>query len=54
MPNFDEVFKDKPLCKYVKSYCEYDEPEPVCGQFKHGYLFCFGNCSRYEPKEDNA
>ena len=51
MANFYQVFKNERICKYAKSYCEYDgDVEVVCGKCTHGKLFCY-KCSDYEPKD---
>lgn len=51
MANFYQVFKNERICKYAKSYCEYDgDVEVVCGKCAHGKLFCH-KCSNYEPKD---
>ena len=51
MANFYQVFKNEPICKYAKSYCEYDgDVEVVCAKCQHGKLFCY-KCSDYKPKD---
>ena len=50
MASFHQVFGSEPVCKYARSYCEYEgDIEVICAKITHGHLFCAkGSC--YEPK----
>lgn len=51
MTNFNQVFGNEPICKYARSYCEYEgDVEVICGKCEYGKLFCY-KCNEYEPKE---